>query len=120
MAQTLQEVAAKANLTDFDDKTLIKDLDSVMALREEVSSENQRLGEKYKLLEKDRGYHLQAFKQLVKLKKTSPEGAADFMRTFMAGVRALGLMPADMLDKAEADKANGKATGTKLARRLDA
>lgn len=90
-------------------KQLVEDLDEAMGYREDVATANQEHGATLKAIAE---YNMQAFKALMTLKKKSSDAQADYLRTFNAGIEALGLgTPAqgDLLANG-ADKANGKLT----------
>jgi len=92
-------VGSRANLTAFDAKQFKKDVEGVMSLREEIAQANQVNSSRHKMLEKERGYHMGAFKSVCSLMKMSPEGRADYLRTFLAGVKACDLYPQkDLVD----------------------
>ncbi len=92
-------IASGANLTAFDSKQFKKDVEGVMALREEIAQANQGNSSRHKMLEKERGYHMGAFKNVCSLMKMSPEGRADYLRTLLSGIKACDLYPQkDLVD----------------------
>lgn len=98
-AATAETIDSRANLTAFDSKQFKKDVEGVMALREEIATANQGNSSRHKMLEKERGYHMGAFKNVCSLMKMSPEGRADYLRTLLAGIRACDLYPQkDLVD----------------------
>lgn len=88
--------------TNINFPELAKLADQLMKQREAIASENQEAGNIVKTAEKEYGANAAAFKHLVKLKKMSDEGRADFLRTFLPGLSAFGLTPkADLVDMME-------------------
>jgi len=100
MAKSIEAVAENmSNLTGFDIDEFKKDLEEYNALVEQGANMNQKIAQKAKELDKQRGYDMKAFKQVATLMRKSPEGAAAYARTLLAGIRSVNMVPdTDLVD----------------------
>lgn len=107
MAQTIEATQEIENTPDerpeFDADVFKDGVDKLNLLREKGASNNQEIGAHIKELEDQHGFNKQAVKDAQKWSKKSEEAFADYWRTFLPAIKAMGLLPsADLVDLAEA------------------
>lgn len=109
MAENLKEIKHESEVKPIDREQFKADIQALMTEREDVATANQALGNTYKNLEKDRGYHPQAVKECVKLMKKSDENRDAYVSALLEYFDILGFLPKPTLFDAAAARDGGEA-----------
>lgn len=95
------EISSKHNLMGFDPEELVKDVREIISLTETASLAGQPVSDMKKFLKAERGYHMGALAQCVKLERMEPPEARDWWLTVKTYAEHAGLDDPDLIDVME-------------------
>ncbi|WP_296203182.1 hypothetical protein [uncultured Hyphomicrobium sp.] len=96
------QVASLKNLTGLDAPQLVQDVKDVSKLVEDLKEAGTPVSDHKKLLKSERGYHMGAFAQCMKLARMDPVEAKDFWLTLSTFAEEIGVTQPDLVEAMEA------------------
>lgn len=96
------QVASIRNLTGLDAAQLVQDVRNVSKMVEEAKEAGAPISDHKKLLKSERGYHMGAFAQCMRMARMDPVEAKDFWLTISTFADEIGVTKPDLVEAMEA------------------